>query len=165
MSRPAFLLLAVLVALLTAPTVTRAAEPPPTLEDLESEIMCPICNTTLELSNSPAANQIRREIERGIAAGQTESRIKADLVAQFGPAVLAAPPTEGFNLLAWLLPLAGGLVAVVGLGLAARRWRGARGPRESAEPATEGPARNGRARVADRDLEQRLDEELARFDA
>ncbi len=72
--------------------------------------MCPICKTTLELSNSPAGDQIRREIQRGIDAGRTESEIKAGLVAQFGEEVLAAPPREGFNLLAWILPLAGGLV-------------------------------------------------------
>lgn len=162
MSRPALLLLAVLAVALAVPAVARAAENPPTLKELESEIMCPICNTTLELSNSPAANQIRREIERDIAAGKSESEIKAALVDQFGPAVLASPPAEGFNLLAWLLPLGGGLVAVVGLGWAARRWRGARAP---GEPAAEGPTANGRAPVADRDLERRLDEELARFDA
>jgi cytochrome c-type biogenesis protein CcmH len=152
--------LALVTVSLIAPGVALGSEERPTLAELESEVMCPICNTTLELSESPAADQIRREIRRGIEAGQTKSAIKADLVAQFGEGILAAPSREGFNLIAWVLPLAGGLVAVVALAFAARRWRASREPEE--EPV---PAANGRATVVDRDLERRLDEELARFDA
>jgi cytochrome c-type biogenesis protein CcmH len=152
-----FLLLA--LALL-APAAALASEERPTLAELESEVMCPICNTTLELSDSPAADQIRREITRGIEAGETKSEIKAGLVAQFGEEILAAPPREGFNLLAWILPLAGGLAAAVAIAFAARRWLAGRGP----EPTAADPAANGRAAVVDRDLERRLDEELARFD-
>ena len=81
-------------------------------------------------------------------------------MAQFGEEVLAAPPREGFNLLAWVLPLAGGLLAAAGLALAARRWLAGRAP----EPPSGGAA-DGRAGALDRDLERRLDEELARFDA
>ena len=46
-------------------------------------------------------------IRARIAAGDTKSEIKAQLVDQFGPAVLAVPPRKGFDLVAWLLPLAG----------------------------------------------------------
>jgi cytochrome c-type biogenesis protein CcmH len=145
---------------LVAPGAALASEERPTLAELESEVMCPLCATTLELSNSPAADQIRREIERGIGAGKTKSEIKADLVAQFGEGILAAPPREGFNLLAWILPLAGGLVAVVALAFAARRWLAAREPEPSADAVANGHAQPG----LDRDLERRLDEELARFE-
>lgn len=151
---------ALLVTLaLLAPGVALASEERPTLAELESEVMCPICNTTLELSESPAADQIRREITRGIEDGMTKSEIKAGLVAQFGEGILAAPPREGFNLLAWILPLAGGLAAAVGIAFAARRWLAGREPEQAADPAA-----NGRAAVLDSDLERRLDEELARFD-
>jgi cytochrome c-type biogenesis protein CcmH len=145
---------------LVVPGAARASEERPTLAELESEVMCPLCNTTLELSHSPAADQIRRLIRRDIAAGKSKSEIKAGLVAQFGEGILAAPPKEGFNLLAWLLPLVGGGAAAVALAYAARRWLSTR---EAESPA--GPEGNGRAPVIDRDLERRLDDELARFDA
>jgi cytochrome c-type biogenesis protein CcmH len=154
------LVFALLAFALIMPGAALASEERPTLAELESEVMCPICNTTLELSDSPAADQIRREITRGIEAGKTKSEIKADLVAQFGEGILAAPPREGFNLLAWVLPLAGGFAGAVGLAFAARRWLGRREPEPAADPAA-----NGRATVLDGDLERRLDEELARFDA
>jgi cytochrome c-type biogenesis protein CcmH len=137
----------------------RASEERPTLAELEGEVMCPLCNTTLELSHSPAADQIRRLIRRDIAAGKTKSEIKAGLVAQFGEGILAAPPKEGFNLLAWLLPIVGGTAAAVALGYAARRWLSSR----SADVPV-GPEGNGRRPALDRDVERRLDEELARFD-
>ena len=104
MRRLAVLLL--LVALV-APAAGRASEQQPTLRELEGELMCPTCGTALELSNAPAANQIRRFVRARIAAGDTKSEIKAALVDQFGPAVLAVPPKRGFELVAWLLPLAG----------------------------------------------------------
>ena len=57
-------------------------------------------------------------VSRRIAAGDTKSEIKAELVAQFGKGVLAAPERKGFDLLAWVLPLAAlaaGAVAVTAL--------------------------------------------------
>jgi cytochrome c-type biogenesis protein CcmH len=149
--------LAAVVACVLAGTAA-ASEENPTLAELEREVICPTCNTTLELSNSPIAERMRLFISDRIAAGDTKSEIKSKLVAQFGDAVLAAPPKEGFNLLAWVLPLAGVGLAAAALALLARRWV------RSREPAAADPSSNGRAPL-DPDLERRLDEELARFDA
>ena len=102
---------------------------------------------------------MRAFIRERIAAGDSESEISEALVAQFGEGVLAAPPKEGFNLLAWVLPLAGGAVAIGVLAVALRRWS-----RTRAEPgAAATPSANGRPPL-DPELERRLDEELARFD-
>jgi cytochrome c-type biogenesis protein CcmH len=135
-----------------------ASEEHPTLAELEREVICPTCHTTLELSNSPIAERMRQFISARIAAGDTKSEIKSKLVDQFGEAVLAAPPKKGFNLLVWLLPLAGVGLAAVALALIARRWS------RTKAPALDAPSSNGRAPL-DPDLERRLDEELARFDA
>jgi cytochrome c-type biogenesis protein CcmH len=131
----------------------------PTLAELETELICPTCQTTLELSNSPVAERMRVFIRERIAAGDTESEIKDALVADFGEGVLAAPPKQGFNLLAWVLPLAAGALAVAALAVALRRWSRAR--RE--EVAETPPSANGRPPL-DPELERRVDEELARFD-
>jgi cytochrome c-type biogenesis protein CcmH len=131
----------------------------PTLAELEKKFICPTCQTTLELSNAPIADRMRAFIRERIAAGDSESEISEALVAQFGEGVLAAPPKEGFNLLAWVLPLAGGAVAIGVLAVALRRWS-----RTRAEPgAAATPSANGRPPL-DPELERRLDEELARFD-
>ena len=141
----------VLLALLLVPAA-HASERHPTLGELEGEVMCPVCETTLDQSSSPAAQQIKRVIAARIAAGDTKTQIKDRLVAEYGSAILAAPPHKGFGLVAWWLPVAGILAAAVAVALGARRWARAR------EPAPAGPP-------LDAASEQRLDDELRRFEA
>ena len=141
-----------LALLLAAPAA--ASERHPTLGELEGEVMCPTCKTTLDQSNAPIANRIRQFISARIAAGDTASEIKAKLVAQFGPAILAEPSKRGFNLLAWVLPF---VALGVGAGvLGWLVWRWSRGRRQQVAPAGGPPI--------DPELERRVDEELARFD-
>ena len=82
------LVLLVLAALVLVPAA-RASERHPTLAELEGEVMCPVCGTTLDQSNSPAAEQIKRLIAARIAAGDTKSQIKDRLVSEYGDAILA----------------------------------------------------------------------------
>lgn len=153
------LLLACFLLALAGSGAAGASEQKPTLAELERELICPTCETTLELSNAPVADRMRVFIRERIAAGDTKSEIKDALVAQFGESVLAAPPKEGFNLLAWILPLAGAAIALGVLAVALRRWSRTRP--EAVEPAS--PSANGRPPL-DPELERRLDEELARYD-
>jgi cytochrome c-type biogenesis protein CcmH len=151
------ILLLALLALVAA-GAARASEAHPTLAEIEKEVICPVCHETLDLSTSTIADRMRTFIRQRIAAGDTKSEIESKLVAQFGEGVLAAPPKRGFNLLAWVLPLAGIAAGAVALGILARRWS-----RTRAEPIPADPSANGRPPL-DPELEQRLDEELARFD-
>jgi cytochrome c-type biogenesis protein CcmH len=145
-------------ALLLAP-VALASERHPTLNELENEVMCPVCGTTLAQSNSDAAKAIEREIRDQIAAGRTKGQIKDFLVQQYGESILAAPPKHGFDLLAWVLPLVGILAAASVLGVAAWRWT-----RWRAEPeALTVESVNGQGSI-DPELDRRVDEELARFE-
>ena len=143
--------IAVLVAALVVVPVAGASEKHPTLSELEGDVMCPVCGTTLDQSNSPAAEQIKRLIARRIAAGDTRTEIENTLVAEYGDAILAAPRKKGFGLLAWWLPIAGIVMAAVVVGAGAWRWSRAHEP----EPLDPG---------LDQALERRLDDELARFD-
>ena len=147
-------ILALALALLALAAGTAAAGGRPNPADLEAELVCPTCKTTLDQSDAPVARRMKEIIRERIAAGADESQIKAELVAQFGPAVLAEPPKEGFDLLAWALPLAllgGGALVVGGL---AWRWSRRRG---EDEPATA-------PEQLDPALERRLDAELERFE-
>ena len=144
-------LVLVLALGLAAPAL--ASDRHPTLGELEGEVMCPTCKTTLDQSSAPIADRIRQYISARIAAGDTKSEIKAKLVAQFGPAVLAEPSKHGFNLLAWVLPLVGIGLAAAALGLLAWRWTRSREPVAAVASAPLDP-----------ELDRRVDEELARFD-
>ena len=138
--------LALLVLLLFAGTAAAAGRP--TVSDLEDEVVCPTCGTTLDMSTAPIADRMRAFIRARIAAGDSKGEIKDALVAQFGRNVLAEPPKSGFDLLAWLLPIAGLLSAAAIVGYATWRW--SRRPDED-----EG---------LDPEDERRLDDALARYD-
>lgn len=145
------LALVALVALAVVPAAF-ASEARPTLADLEDEIMCPVCpGETLEQSSSPAAQQVERFIAVRIRAGDSKQEIKDRLVDQYGPKILAAPPKEGFDLLAWVLPLAGAAGAALVLAFAAWRWSRGRDTLPAEAPL-------------DPELERRVDRELARLD-
>jgi cytochrome c-type biogenesis protein CcmH len=148
-------LLVAVVAALALATPAFASERHPTLSELEGQVMCPTCHMTLDQSNSAIANRIRQFIVARIAAGDTRSQIKDALVAQFGIQVLAAPPRKGFDLLAWWLPFAGLALALAVVSAAAWRWARTR------EPGGPGPP----AARLEPELERRLDEELARYEA
>lgn len=139
-------------ALLGAAVAAAAfAAGPPNAADLEAELVCPVCETTLDQSNAPVAQRMKLFIRERIAAGDSEQEIKNALVREFGPGVLATPGKSGFGLLAWLLPLAALLAGALVIGALVRAWTRRRSP-----PAPEAPL--------DPELERRVDEELARFE-
>jgi cytochrome c-type biogenesis protein CcmH len=128
------------------------AQSPPNAADLEAELVCPVCETTLDQSDAPVAQRMKLYIRERIEAGDTEQEIKDALVAEFGEGVLATPPRSGFGLLAWLVPLGAVLGAAVVVLLLVRSWS-----RRPPAPPSEPPV--------DPELERRVDEELARFES
>ena len=151
---------AVVAAALVCLPAAYASERHPTLNELENEVMCPVCGTTLAESDSPAAQQIKQFIRTSIARGETKSEIKSDLVRNYGESILAAPPKHGFNLLAWLLPVVGLLGAAAVLGVAAWGWSRGRGEPEA--PVIQSANGQGPGAI-DPELERRVDEALSRF--
>jgi cytochrome c-type biogenesis protein CcmH len=57
-----------------------------------------------------------------IASGQNDSLIMQSFVQRYGATVLSAPTTEGFDLLAWIMPFAVAAVALIGTILLVRNW-------------------------------------------
>ncbi len=138
------------VGALAFPVQAAPAPPRANLPDIEDEVMCTICGTLLEESESPQANSERALIRRLIAEGETKDQIKDALVAQYGPAVLATPSVHGFDLVAWIVPGLAILVASVVIGIGVRRTtKAGRGsPPQPLDPAEA----------------ERLDADLARQD-
>jgi cytochrome c-type biogenesis protein CcmH len=148
-------LVAVLAALtLLAPAIADAAAcRQTTVADLEDEVMCPVCGTTLGLAREAAlAKRERALIARLIASCRSKQEIKDELVAEFGPAVLAEPPDRGFGAAAYVVPLAVGALVLTGVLLAFRRWRRQLAPADDSAPA------RGLSRAEARAVEAQLEE-------
>ncbi|TMK99953.1 MAG: hypothetical protein E6G34_00145 [Actinobacteria bacterium] len=121
---------------------------------IERQVMCVTCKIPLNVAQSPQADRERAFIQSLIDKGLSERQIKRTLVAQYGPTVLALPSAHGFDLAAYLVPLAVLLVLLAILALLLARWR-----RRGAEPA---PA-SSQDELSQTDA-ARLAADLARFD-
>ncbi len=139
---------------LAAALVAGGAAAAPSPSDLEAELVCPVCGTTLDQSDAPVALRMKRYIRERLAAGASEAQIKAELVDQFGPGVLAEPPKSGFDLLAWLVPFAVLVAGAIGVGLVVWAWSRRREEGDTGPPA-----------ALDPELERRVDAELRRFES
>ncbi len=149
--------LAATVLALALPAAATAANA--SLPDIEDEVMCTICGTTLQLSNSPQAERERVFINELIAQGKTKEQIKAELVDEYGPEVLAVPDDEGFDLIGgWVLPVVAVIAGAVLVALAARRWRRDQRRDEAETPAPAGPDPSS-------DEAKRLREDLERYES
>jgi len=98
------------------------------------------------------SDSMRGEVMAGLQRGDSDDLILQAFVQKYGPTVLAAPTTTGFNRVAWVMPfvaLTGGLMIVV---LVVKAWN----TRRSA--ATVSPATNVNAHDMD-ELRRRVHEE------
>lgn len=92
------------------------------------------CRTTdFTCTTSPAMHRL---VLARLDSALTPDQVVAAFEAQYGQAVLMAPPKRGFNWAAYLMPFAGLGAGLVVLGLVMRRWVRAR-PKPSPEPAGE----------------------------
>ena len=150
------LLLGVALLALASIAVPAVGSGPPNISDIEGEVMCPICGTLLELSDSPQAKREKAFIAKMIAAGKTRAEIKDALVAEYGSEVLALPEGSGFDLSAYLVPAIAFAIAAVALAIGVGRWR--RQARSEQEPAPGDPS------PPDAEDAERLDADIARYD-
>ena len=72
---------------------------------LDRTLICPLCpSETIDQSQVLLAAQMRVTVRERLAEGWSEEEIRQYFVDRYGERVLAAPPKEGFNLLAWAIP-------------------------------------------------------------
>jgi cytochrome c-type biogenesis protein CcmH len=68
---------------------------------------CGNCNnqvSTCPMLNCHSATPLREEIAAMIKQGMNPEQIVKAFVAKYGKVILAAPPAEGFDMMAWTLP-------------------------------------------------------------
>ncbi len=104
-----------------------AGDPATRFTELGHQMMCICgCNQILLECNHvgcPDSDGMRNELAAQVARGDSDSLVQQAFVQKYGPTVLAAPTTTGFNRTAWIVPFAAlffgfGLVVLV-----VRGWR------------------------------------------
>ncbi len=146
-------------AIAARPPHTLAATPRTTLPAVESQVMCVTCKIPLTVAESPQASRERVYIQRLIDRGETLPQIKRALVFQYTNAVLALPPSHGFDLGVYLVPAVVLLVLLATVAVLLPRWRRRARATQAAREAEGIPAPALDAAAA-----ARLEADMARFD-
>jgi cytochrome c-type biogenesis protein CcmH len=104
-----------------------AGDPASRFNELGHQMMCICsCNQILLECNHvgcPDSDGMRNELMVAVNRGDSDSLVEQSFVQKYGPTVLAAPTTTGFDRTAWIVPFAAlalGLMLVV---MVIRAWK------------------------------------------
>jgi cytochrome c-type biogenesis protein CcmH len=127
-SKPVWMLMAIAFVALLAVGTTRDKGPltqSDRIDAITKRIACPTCDgESVYVSRASAAESIRRQVARDVAAGtKSDSEIIGAIADTFQAKVLLVPRATGIDSLVWVLPIAVFVSAVAGLWSAFRRWK------------------------------------------
>src|SRR5215472_2081476 len=125
-----------------------ASDPSARFSELGHQLMC-ICSCgqiLLECNHvgCPDSDMMRNELMAAVGRGDSDSLVEQAFVQKYGPTVLAAPTTTGFDRTAWIFPVVAFALGMLAIILVVRAWKN-RGPKP---PTSGGPA------ARDAELEQ-----------
>jgi cytochrome c-type biogenesis protein CcmH len=159
-----------LVTILTTSAISPAsAQETPRGKDLGKRVLCMCggCEDSAGLCNHPGgtfsgpcetARGMQKDLDAHVNKGESDDQILQAMVEQYGPTVLVEPPKKGFDLLAWIMPIAVPLIALVLVWAVVRRWRHnatlapAGGPQVSAEFLARAQQEAGREQGRENDV-------------
>jgi cytochrome c-type biogenesis protein CcmH len=116
--------------------------------EIEAMLIAPCCfSQQVSLHQSPATDEVRVDVRRRLAAGETREQILQAYVAQYGKRILVEPPAEGFDRILYVLPPLGLVVTGLLVVMVVRRFaaRGVVNPAPAAEAGVSPEGRYGAA--------------------
>ena len=153
---PSALLLTALLVLSFSPAQAATREE---IKSVAEELVCLCGNCNRESLATCVCTDFavpeRETIGSALDQGQTRQQVIDSFIARFGAMGLASPPSEGFNLLAWIAPGAALLFGIALVRTLLVNWK----VRDNDEVAQASSARADRSQYQDR-----LRRELDQFD-
>jgi cytochrome c-type biogenesis protein CcmH len=120
---------------------------------VEGRLLAPCCYTqTLDVHESPMATELRLEVRKRLAAGESPEAVEDDFASRYGERVRAVPKGRDPRGSMFLVTTGALLAAAIGLAALVRRWR--RTPIDAADAAAAGVSKAPDA------LDERIDAEL-----
>ena len=104
-----------------------ASDPSTRFNELGHQLMC-ICSCgqiLLECNHvgCPDSDMMRNELMAAVNRGDSDSLVQQAFVQKYGPTVLAAPTSTGFDRTAWIMPFVALLAGCALLVYIVRSWR------------------------------------------
>jgi len=122
--RPAWWLLALAMTLVAGRALAQSDQEREA-RAIEAMLIAPCCfSQQVSVHQSPAADEVRRDVRARLAAGETRQQILDAYVAQHGLRILAEPPPTGINLALYVTPVVVLLLSVALVVFAVRRFSG-----------------------------------------
>jgi len=146
--------IAIPIVVVAAPTVSR--------QEISEGLTCQCgCGLTVANCNHPNCEfsvPVRDQIDGMLGRGMSGPQVIGYFRGKYGEKILSAPTTQGFNIIAWIMPFAviaaGGALVAFTVG----RWRSkSRAPAPPEAPFSAGEADNG---TFDPELRRQLEREL-----
>ena len=104
-----------------------ASDPGTRFTQIGHQLMCICgCGQILVECNHvgcPSSDNMRNELMAAINRGDSDSLVEQAFVQKYGPTVLAAPTTTGFDRTAWIFPMVAFTLGVVLIILVIRAWK------------------------------------------
>jgi len=76
-------------------------------QSIDKSLICPVCPAeTIDQAQAKLARHMRVVVREKLADGWGREQILQFFVDRYGEGVLAAPPKQGFNFVAWIVPFA-----------------------------------------------------------
>jgi len=104
-----------------------ASDPSTRFTTVGHQLMC-ICGCAQILVECnhvgcPSSDGMRNELMAAIERGDSDSLVEQAFVQKYGPTVLAAPTTQGFDRAAWIFPVVAFVVGVVLIVVIVQTWK------------------------------------------
>jgi cytochrome c-type biogenesis protein CcmH len=104
-----------------------ASDPSTRFNELGHQLMC-ICSCgqiLLECNHvgCPDSDGMRNELMAAVTRGDSDSLVEQAFVQKYGPTVLAAPTTTGFDRTAWIFPFVAFAAGVLAIIFVVRAWK------------------------------------------
>lgn len=124
---------------------------------IETMVIAPCCwSQQVSVHQSPAADEMKKEIRGMLAAGRTRQQILDAFVAQYGERILAEPPARGFKRTLYVLPVILFVLSAAVLAVLIKRM--------AHQPALAGAQPGGPSVPAGDTYDERLNDELRDLD-
>ena len=115
-----------------------ASDPSTRFSEIGHQLMC-ICSCgqiLLECNHvgCPDSDGMRNELMAAVTRGDSDSLVQQSFVQKYGPTVLAAPTTRGFDRTAWIFPMVAFAVGIVAVSFVVRAWKNRPSPATAGGP-------------------------------
>jgi cytochrome c-type biogenesis protein CcmH len=108
-------------------TLLGAGDPATRFNEIGHQMMCICgCNQILLECNHvgcPASDGMRNELQAAVFRGDSDSLVEQAFIQKYGPTVLAAPTTKGFDRAAYIIPFAALFLGFGLMVLVIRSWK------------------------------------------